>query len=63
VVLESACLNATELSGYFRERGLFPEQVELWRQTAQVAHRLSEEEPKRILLTCNQPEYASLPPG
>jgi putative transposase len=29
----------------------------------QVSHRLSEEERQRILLTCNQPEYASLPPG
>jgi len=28
-----------------------------------VAHRLSEEERQRILLTCNQPEYAALPPG
>ena len=28
-----------------------------------VAHRLSEEERQRILLTCNQPQYASLPPG
>ena len=28
-----------------------------------IAHRLSEEERQRILLTCNQPEYASLPPG
>jgi len=28
-----------------------------------VAHRLSDEERQRILLTCNQPEYASLPPG
>jgi putative transposase len=28
-----------------------------------VAHRLSEEERQRILLTCNHPEYASLPPG
>jgi hypothetical protein len=28
-----------------------------------VAQRLSEEERRRILLTCNQPEYASLPPG
>jgi putative transposase len=28
-----------------------------------VAHRLSEEDRQRILLTCNQPEYASLPPG
>ena len=28
-----------------------------------VAHRLSEEERQRILLTCNQPQYAVLPPG
>ena len=28
-----------------------------------VSHRLTEEERQRILLTCNQPEYASLPPG
>jgi putative transposase len=28
-----------------------------------VSHKLTEEEPQRILFTCNQPEYASLPPG
>lgn len=28
-----------------------------------ASHRLSEEERQRILLTCNKPEYASLPPG
>jgi transposase InsO family protein len=28
-----------------------------------VSHRLSEEEHQRILLTCNQSAYASLPPG
>ena len=28
-----------------------------------IAHRLSEEERQRIMLTCNQPEYAALPPG
>jgi len=28
-----------------------------------VSHGLSEEERQRILLTCNQPEYAALPPG
>ncbi len=28
-----------------------------------VVHRLSEQERQRILLTCNQPAYASLPPG
>ena len=34
VVLESAGFNDTKLSGYCRERGLFPEQVDSWRQTA-----------------------------
>jgi transposase InsO family protein len=29
----------------------------------QVAHRLSEEERQRILFTCNEPEFAALPPG
>jgi transposase len=29
----------------------------------QVAHRLSEEERQRILVTCNEPEFAGLPPG
>ena len=38
VVLESAGFNATELSAYCRERGLFPEQVDRWRQTAQDAN-------------------------
>ena len=28
-----------------------------------VSHKLSKEERQRILLTCNQVEYASLPPG
>ena len=38
VVLESAGFNATELSSYCRERGLFAEQVDRWRQTAQDAN-------------------------
>lgn len=28
-----------------------------------VTHRLTDEERQRILLTCNQPEFAALPPG
>ena len=28
-----------------------------------VAHPLSDEERQRILLTCNEPEFAALPPG
>jgi len=35
VVLETAGLNATKLSAYSRERGLYPEQVECWLQAAQ----------------------------
>ena len=38
VVLETAGFNATELSSYCRERGLFLEQVDRWRQTAQDAN-------------------------
>ena len=38
VVLETASLNATELSAYCRERGLYPEQVERWRQAATDAN-------------------------
>jgi len=38
VVLETAGFNATELSTYYRERGLFPEQVDRWRQAAQDAN-------------------------
>ena len=38
VVMETAGLNATELSAYCRERGLFPDQVERWRQAAQDAN-------------------------
>ena len=38
VVLETAGFNATELSAYCRERGLFPEQVDRWRKAAQDAN-------------------------
>ena len=38
MVLETAGLKATELSAYCRERGLYPEQVERWRQASQDAN-------------------------
>ena len=38
VVLETAGVNATELSAYCRGRGLYPEQVERWRQAAADAN-------------------------
>ena len=40
VVMETAGLNATELSAYCRERGLFPEQISRWRQAAQDANQM-----------------------
>ncbi len=52
VVLETAGLNATELSAYCRERGLFPEQVSRWRQFAQDANAkpvLTMAEPGKLL--------------
>ena len=39
VFLETAGLNATELSAYCRERGLFPEQVSRWRLAAEDANQ------------------------
>ena len=38
VVLESAGLNATELGAFCHERGLYPDQVDRWRQAAQDAN-------------------------
>ena len=40
VVLETASLNGTELGGYCRERGLYPEQVGRWNKAAQDANAL-----------------------
>ncbi len=57
VVLETAGLNATELSAYCRERGLYPEQVERWRQASHDANEkpvLTLEEQKELEKLCAQ---------
>ena len=54
VVMETAGLNATELSAYCRERGLFPEQVSRWRQAAQDANA------KPVLTMAEQKELEKL---
>ena len=65
VVLETAGLNATELSAYCRERGLYPEQVERWRQasptwpTASVPEALDANE-KPVLTLKEQKELERL---
>ena len=38
VVIETAGLNATELSAYCRERWLYQEQVERWRQASLITN-------------------------
>ncbi|MCT0244913.1 helix-turn-helix domain-containing protein, partial [Synechococcus sp. CS-601] len=54
VVLETASLNATELSACCRERGPFFEQVERWRQAAQDANA------KPVLTMAEQKELEKL---
>ena len=54
VVVETAGFNATELSSYCRERGLFLEQVDRWRQTAQDAN------PNAVLTMAKQKELEKL---
>ncbi len=54
LVLETAVLNATELSAYCRERGLYPEQVARWRQAAQEANE------KPVLTLIEQKELEKL---
>ena len=54
VVLETAGLNATELSAFYRERGLFPEQVERWWQAFQDANE------KPVLILMEQKELERL---
>ncbi|QCH15001.1 hypothetical protein CB0101_08725 [Synechococcus sp. CB0101] len=61
VVLETAGLNATELSAYCRERGLYPEQVERWRQAAQDANeKLKEQKELERLRAQDQREIKAL---
>ena len=49
VVVETAGFNSTELSSYCRERGLFQEQVDRWRQTAQDANAALAMAEQRVL--------------
>ena len=65
VVLETAGLNGTELSAYCRERSLFPEQVERWRQASQDANEkpvltLKEQKELEKLRAQDQREIKSL---
>jgi len=38
VVLETAGLNEVELGAYCRRKGLFPQQIQAWRETCRQAH-------------------------
>ena len=67
VVHETAGLNATELSAYCRERGLYLEQVDRWRQAAQDANEksvltLKEQKELEKLRAQDQKEIKALKP-
>jgi transposase-like protein len=46
VVLETAALNATELSEYCRRKGLFPEQIATWRAACMSANASTAQQTK-----------------
>ncbi len=47
IVLETAPMNEAELSAYCRERGLYPEQVETWRDACMSANAEAAEQSKQ----------------
>lgn len=47
VVIETAPLNAAEFSAYCRKRGLYPEQVESWKEACLSANAHSEAQQKQ----------------
>jgi transposase-like protein len=46
-VLETAALNAAELSAYCRQRGLYPEQLQAWRRACEQANDWAGERARR----------------
>lgn len=50
VVIETAALSASELSQYCREKGLYPEQVQVWKQECLQGFQSSEAQSKAIKL-------------
>jgi len=46
-VVETAAMNAEELAAYCRQRGLYPEQLQRWRQDCEQAASLSHQERQR----------------
>jgi transposase-like protein len=49
VIIETAPLSASELSQHCRQKGLYPEQVQRWRQECLQGFQSSEESGKEIL--------------
>lgn len=47
-VVETAAMNEAVLSGYCRERGLYPEQVKAWRETCEQANDWERSQTKRL---------------
>ncbi len=48
IVLETASFNEIELSEYFREKGLYPEQVKEWKQSCIAGNQTKAEQRKQL---------------
>jgi transposase len=53
VILETATLSAVELSAYCRAKGLYPEQVNAWKQAC-IAGNTTTKSPKKAKITPEQ---------
>ena len=47
-VLETAAMNEAELSAYCRQRGLYPEQIQAWREACEQANDWDRTQHKRL---------------
>ncbi len=55
-VVETAALNEAELSAYCRERGLYPEQVQQWREACEQANDWDRTQNRRLKETRREDE-------
>jgi len=57
VIVETATLSASELSGYCREKGLYPDQVQRWKRECLHGFQSSETHGKAIKLQAKKDKF------
>ena len=57
VIVETAALSASELSQYCREKGLYPEQIQRWKEECLQGFQSSETQSKAIKLQAKKDKF------